>query len=180
MSSRFDSENFLVESKYIKGADVYDSSIKKHRNLTLDEDINELKQAGRNSENIFKSLEKDVANTESTNRGENRRKFDNKRNNIASKYKNLDLERIQEKVRLNSRTDGDMVGSTTRYLETRNNLKAYNTGETSSIDSKDELDYASNSSMALSYGNLENNLDKFNDKLHDLEKKLNNIELSRT
>lgn len=63
------------------------------------------------------------------------------------------LESIQERVQLRSRSDIEM-GSTNRYLENRTAQQQYNSGETSSMDSKD-YDVASNSSLALSYGNLE-------------------------
>lgn len=56
---------------------------------------------------------------------------------------------------LNSRTESDQIGSTVRYMEKRAQ-KQYNSGETSSMDSKDDYDRESNSSLALSYGNLEN------------------------
>ena len=82
------------------------------------------------------------------------RNLDQKRSNVSKKYNKLNLERIQEKVKLNSRAEKDLMGSTVRYLEKRTQ-RAYNSGETSSLDSKD-YDRASNSSLALSYGNLEN------------------------
>lgn len=64
------------------------------------------------------------------------------------------LAKQQSKLQVGGRLDTDKHGSSTaRYLEERA-MKVFDSAGTSSPDSKD-LDQRSNSSLALSYGNLE-------------------------
>lgn len=149
---RYDSNKKMIESKYIHRTQVYDSSNRKQTS-PFDEDTAELKKTMEKSNQLFKSLEMNLGDS-------NRRGLSEKRSNVARKYNKLNLASIQEKVQLSNLANNELLGSTARYLEKRTNPKVYNSGETSSVDSKD-YDRESSSSLTLSYGNLENSKHSF-------------------